>query len=699
MAVTGMIVCKILHIKDDFLNKNGILIFPGIGIVFLINAVQMWNLFLPIRWLVYPYLVFMVWGIANYGKWMKCCLQTFLCGKCFLAVLAGVSLIWMLPFLGKNELVSVQVWNNDIIYYLSSMEWLKMHPSTQPVVYDSNHPFFWCAEYMLNRTRIGFDGYGAFMMSLFGRKAHEVFSCLGVVMGLTLLFHVYYLLSTVCKVPKGIRVAVVILAALAGRIEELLIYQYIPQLCGISLFLLFLALLYIFLEGQELRHGVTALVISGIIAVYAEFCAYLLVAFLGFTAIAYAQGKKETLKKGWLEGVMAILMNPAGTFRAIKINLFVLSNTGDRLDNIDPFYGDISSVLDAAAQLFGVCEISGISGWAGILYQVIWGLVLAGILFIWEYYLIKIKDAVKKNLIFLVVFWWIYEMYFRWIRYGYGEYKHLISFTVAMIVFSGYVGFRFLSERSDLKAAKALCGIIGIFGIICGSCKLYGNLVQRQIFFWDDSLMEVAEAGKLVPWDEPIGLSGNAAAIHGEVYALREHAAAILSNYISYYPYSEEASCKYQLYEKTGKNLEDAEGQRIVWENGRFCLVEHTNLQITFYTGFHLENLEDAEKAVYTCDRESSIVIQNFTEKEKCFSVAFQSEKINDTPGTIDIMASGEVIAQGKVGDYIVTDMMLLNPGESIRIYLYFDGELAEINGSVEGLGIHGIKTIVYDEA
>lgn len=303
MLVTGIIISKLFKVESKFFNHKGLLVLPSAGIIFLMCYIELFNLFIPIKWLVYPYIFFIAYGIAKYKDSILGYLKLLFSSKRFLIIITLITLVWLFPLLGKSELASFQIWNNDIIYYLANMEWLQEHASTGKVIYDNSHPLYWCAQYMLDRTRIGFDGYGAFIMSLWGLRAHEIFSCLGILFGITLLFNTYYFLSTVCTVPTEYKLVIIIIIAMAGRIDELLIYQYIPQLCGISFFLLFLSIAFTFFEESDcFKHGLLAFVLSGIITVYAEFSSYIAVIYLTAIFIAYKKGFKGILKRGFTEG-------------------------------------------------------------------------------------------------------------------------------------------------------------------------------------------------------------------------------------------------------------------------------------------------------------------------------------------------------------------------------------------------------------
>lgn len=699
MMVMGVIVCKIMRIDDIFLNRKGILILPGMGITFTIIIVQILNLLIPVSWICYPYLFFMGWGMVKYHDSISCCLRAFVRSRRFLILTALILIIWTAPLLEKTELVSIQTWNNDIIYYLASMEWLKDNNSLSQAIYDSRHPLYWCAEYMLNRTRIGFDGYGAFIMSLFGLKAHEVFSSLGMLFGLTALFHIYYLFSVLYKLPLKIKTMALIIIALSGRIDELLIYQYIPHLFGISLLILFISLsVPFFMEPKTVSNGMVAFILSGIITVYAEFCVYIFALYIGMAVIAYCKGRKDSIRKGWLEGIAAVMLNPPGTYRALKINLYVLLNTGDGMGNIDPFDGKMESIINAFTQLIGACGIDIFSGVLQKIYLFLLAVIGIFLLFVWGYYFFKIKDEIKIFCALILIVLGSYEVYFRVIKYGYGEYKHLLSATLLILALSMYAGYQFMDKFSIKRIGQGVCCMMGVFLLLCGIYKINNNLLDTEFYYFDNTLIELENAAKLVPETENIGISGKPASVHGMVYALKNHDAIILSNNVSYFPYSEMASSRYQIYEGEYKERESSSYERYIWGNGRFYLIENTNLQAAFYTGFHNEYMQDGIICRDTCDKESSIIIYNFSDETKYFSIAFQTEALSDSPADIKLMVNGKNVSEGVARDYIFTDMLMINPDENIRLFIYYDGDLTEHDGRSAGFSMKEFKLVTYAE-
>ncbi len=116
-------------------------------------------------------------------------------------------------------------------------------------------------------------------------------------------------------------------------------------------------------------------------------------------------------------------------------------------------------------------------------------------------------------------------------------------------------------------------------------------------------------------------------------------------------------------------------------------------MQSVFYTGFHVPS----DETLYTCDKESSVMVYNYSEDTKYFSAAFSTHDLSDENSTIFLMLNGKTIAQGKAGDYIMTDTLSLAPNESLRIYIYYDGELTKQEDKTVGFALKDWKLVIYE--
>lgn len=695
--VTGIIITKLIRVPDELLNKNGILLFPGIGLLFLINMVQVMNLFMPCSYLLIPFILFLVVGVYKNFDSIICSFAVIMNGKAFLMMILAAILLWSVPLLASDGLTSIQSWNNDIMYYLSSMDWLKDHNSMQKVLYNDNNPYYWCAEYMQERTRTGFDGLGSFIMELSGLEAYEIFTSLGIVFGIIMLFHIYFVSGSVLNMRKKSRLLLLALIICSCRFEELLIYQYIPQICGISFLILFIGLMIHIVNKKIFSHGILALVMAGIISVYAEYCAYLLVIYMS-AFIVGGVVKKDRKKMIFMikEGFFALLINPVGIYRAVKINLFIFHNVQVDMDQIDPFYGKVSTTLNAFAQSLGLLQTEGYGEVLQILICIMLFLCFLFFIFLIFSYVKRIRDSNKVYLLTVLVFLFIYEIYFRLISYGYGEYKHLLSLTSFLLMFTLYIAHWVCDFWQPCKIVKVvLIGFITCITIsgVISNIKFFD---KDSLYYYDSSVEQLEEGARLVPIGETIGVSGTPASIHGMVYGLRSRPTTILANNISYFPFSKEGASRYRMYEGMLNEREAEMNEEMIWSNGRFYLIKNTGLQSCFYGGFHAKEYEHQEIVRFTCDQEASIYVYNFSEETKNFSLKFQTQKVGDEERRISVMADGIIIAEGEVGDFIVTNPIYLNPDEKVRIYLYDSVPTKEIDERTIGYRISNYALIEF---
>lgn len=692
LFVYGVFFCKLINVWSTGSQKEEVYLIPLIGLIGIINIIELCNLFIPVQIIA----IFLFITIIYIGVWLRREIFSavmLLCkNKSLLVLMFVASVLFSYPVMIQNELVSFQVENNDIMYYLSSMDWLASHTSTEEVIYSDNAPFYWCAEYMLERTRIGFDGFGAFIMCLFGLQAHQVFSDLGILFIVLSIPSMYYLLGVVLRIKEKKRNIYIVIALLGSGWGEQLIYQYVPQILGIVCLMTFIGVAILFLlEEQKDKGMLMAWILAGTVAVYAEFAAYLFVIYLCLCGIIVHRRKSlMRIKVPIVYGFVGLLLNPIGIYRGIKLNLFVLMNAQGSMENIDPYAGNIMEYYNAFGKMFGLLPCkendSNLSMFIMILLIESIGVVL--VLFV--SYGIWIKDNYKTAFLGITGFFIGYEIYFRNIRYAYGEYKHLLTIAGFMILMLLYI----LDKLQDIhKYRKWILAMewsaIGIIGI-CGCFHIGNTVLRKDLYFYNHELIELADAACLLPQEEVMGISGSPATIHGEVYALRDRNGTILANNISYYPFSFLPSTRYRVYE--GNHLSE-ENEKIVWSNGRFTIVENTGLQSCFYSGFHaLDDLTSEDR--WTCDKESSIVIHNYSDEEKEVSLCFGTDAKNVK--NIKVMYNGRVIARAESGQQIVTESILLEKNQEAKIYIYTEEDLDVLGEKTVGIEIQNYMLLDY---
>lgn len=693
----GAIILKMLRPSREFIENNGLLIAPILGLIGIVNITEIFNLIMPIKYITVILISIMTIGVVLLHRWILFVLKLIFKNRMFWFLLIAISFVYAVPFINRTELVSIQYFNNDIIYYLGSMEWLRDNRSIDPVLYDNQHMIFWCAEYMLTHTRIGFDSFGAFIMSLFLLDSHQVFTSIGIVAILLMQFLLFYIESDILKIEGKAKYFILCVVMLCANWSELLELQYIPQIFGIVLFLsciMFTLKIFSYRKNKSdifIRQWLLCLSISGTLAIYAEFASYIFISYLIFAIGAMLTTKhvKGVIITSSKVALLSIALNPIGFYRCLKINLFVLINSGADKTNIDPYAGNIMPFYNVISKLLGLplaTNFSGAGYWVFTIFVTV--IVLIALTLIY-FYLINTKNLYKYMLIGILTFFLIYEMYFRISKYAYGEYKHLLAVSAISLFFLCFMIYKVVHTK---KYLKILVFFMGIFLIGETLYRMIDQYYMANIYYYDSKLMEISEIDKYVPKEEPIGLSGSAGTIHGEVYALKKQNAVILSNNISYFPFSDIPFTKYRIYEA---DIDAMDNAKILWKNGRFTLVENVGLQSAFYSGFH--PFDNESNSIWTCDNESIIYVTNFSEDRKTISLSFGTETSNNNSKKIKVMLDGTIIADDTTGNQIVTETFNIEPGEIKQIYIYSSGPLDRKNELTVGIKLTNYAIVQYE--
>lgn len=692
LFVCGIFFCKLMKLDHAFYMGHGVYLVPLIGLIGIINIVELFNLFMTVRLIsILVFIIIICSGIVLRNEIIsavKC-----LCQNKFLVFLVLVtSVIFSYPVIIQNELSSFQVDNNDIMYYLSSMEWLADHSSTGQVNYSDTAPFYWCAEYMLERTRIGFDGFGSFIMCLFHLQAYQVFSDLGILFVIMSIFSVYYLLHNVLALKGKRRDLFTIIILLGTGWGELLIYQYVPQILGIVCLITFIGVAVQFLINDENDKGIlVAWILSGTIAVYAEFAVHLFVIYLCLCGIQIWKRKSiKWIKKPVIYGFIGLLLNPVGVYKGIKLNLFVLTNAQGSMENIDPYAGNIMQYYNVFGRMFGLFHSGGKESILSMLMMIVLIECIGLVIVLFALYIAFVRDQYKSAIMGIAAFFVAYEIYFRVIRYAYGEYKHLISITAFMILLLADILDQVCLLYKGKKTIMVIEWCILVTICICGCKHIKDTIGRGDLYIYNHELEELAAASCYLPDEEVIGISGTPATIHGEVYALRNRKCTILANNISYFPFSLAASTRYRVYE--GNHIPE-ENENVVWSDNRYSIVENIGLQSCFYSGFHVPDHLDTEDR-WTCDKESIIVINNYSDTEKELSLYFGTDAKKTK--TIKVMYNGKVIAEAESGQQIVTEPVLLGKSQEVKVYIYTEDDLDLLDGKMVGIKIQDYMLLDY---
>lgn len=578
--VTGAVVLKGLGalLKTDWTDK--VIIAPVAGAAFMMCISQLLALILPAS------VIAKVWWILFFilSLWKGKDIFTALYGfvkkhwMFLLGCLAAFCIVaW--PMVRSGQLLSLQYANNDIIYYLSTMDWLKDHTLLETVQYGEASPYFLCAQYILSTTRFGSDVLGSVMMQMTYLEAYQIFSFLGVIYVVLTGFSVYYFVCNVLKIREGYGTVISFAALACFSWKELLIMQYVPQMLGICTLTMFVFLLIdFFVSDDGLSKVLTSLFLVATASTYAEFASYMLIIYVGIVVIQMIYTKQwgKTIKDAILIGVTAIIFNPLGFYIAVKFNLKTLENVG----SIDAFNGNIRRLLDVVAGLIGG-PVTAVFGGSSLLLNG-YKLLLAGgsvcFLGFLIYLLIKKRTKLLAFITWILLFFAGYEVYFHATRLAYGEYKHIFSISVMMVVILLY----FVYEVDEGRKYK-ICFTVTALVLLALNAKNYRiSYPDNVVIKYDDTLEEVSEGLELVPKYEKTGILGNAHYIqHQLVYAARNSKVQLMGEGVNSYfsmlgiPLNNELP-DYILCLKDSEELETVTGgaYETLWQNERFMIVK-----------------------------------------------------------------------------------------------------------------------------
>ncbi len=699
LSVVGLVVIRFLPITEKK-KKELAVISPIMGCIFIVNLVEIINTFAPVKYVSYVLIGLLVVGVLiTIKKYRKTLLIGFgLNNLPYLLAQLIISIIYAIPLLSKFELYSIQHLNNDIMYYLANMDWLKNHSALEKVVYDDHHMYYWCAEYMLQRTRIGFDILGAHVISVTGLPSAFVFSDLGIAIVMMVIPATKYFVKNCNRMKKSSEAILITIICLCPLWSELIELQYLPHMLGSVLLVVFLAELTRFFSKNENKaelesnRFILCFIAAGLIAVYAEYTVYITIIVLIYAFMAIRYTKKTAIIAKELGKVFfgVIIFNPVGFYRCIKINLFVLTNSGADKGNIDPYGGVLMPIMNVLCKILGVPQTSDINGVFKSLYLIIVIAAFALVTFLFLYYVYSEKTPFSRLSICLVLAYALLELYFRATKYGYGEYKHILSSSYILYIIGASLIIKLYERKKSFLLKTAW--VIMIFLLLGGGYRVVKQYYSLDYYLFDSSICKLDEVQKAVPDNETIGIAGNAASIHGMMYGLQKCDTTILANNVSYYPFSMEPSTRYRLYEE---DIDEMQGAKVLWKNGRFTLVENTSLQSTFYSGFH--NYDWEKNMIWTCEDGAIICVTNYSNVEKNIALCFGTDSVNAQDRTFNIMLEGKTIASDSVGNLVVTDDFYLKPNATAKIYVYDNKPLDDLNGFQVGIALQNYYVIDYE--
>lgn len=579
----GMATIKLFKLQKIRLINNNDLIPFAIGFVVNLTILETLGMILPIFVVSFFLVVVSALGFVwCYQEIKNVLMKNINCEKEIFLLLLLPIIILMLPQIMQNELFSVIDGNNDIGYYVASIEWLKNHSIFETVAYSHAHPFFSMAEYMLNLTRIGTDLTGAYVANIFSLESYQAYSILIPISGVIISISIYSV-SKYFTDSNFSGIVVGLYASICGNCISMIAMQYIPQILGVAYLILgFISLYELFFEKSKGICIFVGIIVSGLLAVYCEYTIYLLFVALVFFVVTIIQ-KKFNLKTIFCTVMFTIGFNVLGFYKAVKFNLEILANVLSRgLGTIDPFQGNMIPVWRKLGVIFGFTgrEIGNL----GLIYKI--SAILGLILII----TCLVLPIIKKNygqLLFasatigVVIF---LEIYFLHGNAAYEEYKHLTSsafitlanISVMLGLFINSSVYKKIFEYSSL----AVMSFVLIFSI---SIPLWYYIQPPATF--DSATMALQEAATLVPSNEEIAIDETVptADYMGAVYALKDRAVKLNSGantYLQFFQtFEEDNNLRYTIYPRSQEIAVLSDNIDVLWANEKYLLTENKDLE------------------------------------------------------------------------------------------------------------------------
>ena len=585
-SIIGLAILKVIS-RGSVLDKWGgeLAIAPLAGAVFVMCISQMLAHVFTMKQISIVFIlvlfICLLYLRVDYNNIMRELMQH----RSALFIILFIIIVLNYPSIMKGEMVSVHQANNDIILYLSTMDWMQDHTLLQTVSFTTESPYYVCAERIFSTTRYGADVFGALMMSTFGLESYEIFGILGAVLSTMSSIAFYYFGRHVLKLSRLASIIILAIVGLNFGWVDLITQHYIPQIFGIGCLIGFTAsLMKLYLTDKKRYIFLTALFLTGTATSYAEFAAYLVAIYIIVFGVMFFYRRTE--KKTYLihvlgAGVLSFVLNPIGMFIAVKFNLEILSRVLVSVSSIDAYSGNMKKFSSWIARALGSLDPSRIAEgtfknfYVGSLILLV---VLAAALLVIN--IVKYRDRVLVSVLGILLFLLAYAAYFRSLIFAYGEHKHLVSIAPFLWTFALYFIYNIVHRMKgrNWKRIGAAMGTTAI--VISGFFSINKTYPVDQLYYFDSTLMELEQAANLVPTGELIGLASPQYRVqHGFVYALKNHKVKqVIEINNSYFtivqnPYDLEPT-RYMVYDYRDIPREQISGD-IMWSNNSMALVDH----------------------------------------------------------------------------------------------------------------------------
>lgn len=727
LLIGFLVLDNFIYKKNILEESKGILLMsPILGAIIMVCLGETLFLFFPMKNMLLIYSL----GIGIllfYKKKTLMKLKKYLEIKAYIFISLISGFLVSIPAFKRIEFNSPQIVNNDIAFYLSSMDWIYKNSYLNfkdLLKISPNMPYYALATYMIRETRIGTEVLGSQIMSLFFLEPHQIYFALGIAITMTTVITFSFLFYYVLKQNEKRTKIFLIIISVSLVWFELQRMQYVPQILGVGAMVLFLSVLLLFLEEDRLENKkLLGIAFAGTLSIYAEFSMYIFIYFIVTVVVCLIYCKKEKFKKiyAMIKGcLLGIIFSPFGVYKAIKFNLMILKQT-KLLGNIDSFDGIIMSKYIVLSNFFGLkvrandfhnisnIHFSDLDTWTRIL-NIILLLTMLGIFIMIIY--IQVYKRTKINVVLgsLLLFFILNELSFRKLHFGYGEYKFLLSINMITITIILYFYLQVYSELIKLEKRKIVLKILTVEAVIFYIIVNFANIlymIRKDYYYYDNKLIELREISKKLPKDSFIDIPGVYNDVHSSVYALKDRKVRIkgysyyedllspakqkvsgISYYIGTLKDMKEKEMNLNDYILELKNKKELNVvsfiEEKIWENSEYELIKYNNrdkVEVIFSNGIGESEIESSGAEVFRAlyDKNNIIFLKNKSNKKLKLSIKIKLLALNGSEKEFEVVVDEKIKKYSNLGSVEFKNIEL-NPNEYQQIDIKIKNKLIKVD-------------------
>lgn len=505
--IGGIVLCLLLPEYEISKNHQLLFLAPILGAVSVTCICETFVIFAAMRYACWFTLIFLAMILLLLRKKYTCFIHTFF-NHSYLDMYSALCLYLCYPTLGKTGFISARMLNNDLIFYLSDMDWFMQHTLRAIPNYTPQLPYYFLTYNMQIRgSRIGTDLLGCFFRGVFSLESSQIFYALGIALTIALIATSVFVFRYILKGTLSGAILLFVTLSFSVNLIMLNAMQYIPQIFGMGIMIsLFGTLAQMYIEKSKSWCYLSSLFIAGAICVYTEFIVHIFIIFVITLSIAIISSNNNTRRLqvfvfAVVAGFSSILICFPGILRSVYYIWFLLTS-GTK--NIDPLSG--LTLMSYGKLLRCFWGFQGVLGSEAVFKN--FETITAIILIIISLYCII--TVVKKNLIsyqclslsLIACCFLLYELYFRLTNFKYGEAKHITAILPFLwIICVYYVDItlhNIITTKSYLAVRKVaiiitliICMLNIITVITCYPVSAYS--------FYDNELLALKNQSSMLP--------------------------------------------------------------------------------------------------------------------------------------------------------------------------------------------------------